>query len=78
MTQNKIGGIVQEKSETAKQEREVDELKIAYRDETGVVVVRDVNAFIFLEGKCYFETVDENYHSIDYCINVDQIFNIDK
>lgn len=28
MTQNKIGGIVQEKSETAKQEREVDELKI--------------------------------------------------
>ena len=28
MTQNKICGIVQEKSETAKQEREVDELKI--------------------------------------------------
>ena len=53
-------------------------MKIAYRDETGVVVVRDVNAFIFLEGKCYFETVDENYHSIDYCINVDQIFSIDK
>ena len=53
-------------------------MKIAYRDETGVVVVRDVNAFIFLEGKCYFETVDEKSNSIDYCINVDQIVQICK
>lgn len=53
-------------------------MKIAYRDETGVVVVRDVNAFIFLEGKCYFETVDEKLNSIDYCINVNQIVQICK
>lgn len=51
-------------------------MRIAYRDETGVVVVRDVNAFIFLEGKCYFETVDEKFNSIDYCINVNQIVQI--
>lgn len=53
-------------------------MKIAYRDETGVVIVSGVVAFIFLEGKCYFETVDEKFNSIDYCINVDQIFNINK
>ena len=53
-------------------------MKIAYRDETGVVVVRDVNTFIFLEGKCYFETVDEKFNSIDYCIDVNQIVEICK
>ena len=53
-------------------------MRIAYRDEIGVVVVKDVVTFIFLEGKCYFETVDEKLNSIDYCINVNQIFNINK
>lgn len=53
-------------------------MKIAYRDETGVVVVRDVNAFIFLEGKCYFETVNDDFTSKDYCINVNQIVQIIK
>lgn len=53
-------------------------MKIAYRDETGVVIVSKVITFIFLEGKCYFETVNEDYTSNDYCINVDQIVQICK
>lgn len=53
-------------------------MKIAYRDETGVVIVSEVSTFIFLEGKCYFETVNEDYTSNDYCINVDQIVQIIK
>lgn len=53
-------------------------MRIAYRDETGVVIVSEVSTFIFLEGKCYFETVDEKFNSIDYCINVNQIVQICK
>jgi hypothetical protein len=53
-------------------------MRIAYRDEIGLVIVKDINVFIFLEGKCYFETVNEDYTSNDYCINVDQIVQICK
>lgn len=53
-------------------------MKIVYRDEIGVVVINDISDCIFDEGKCYFETVDEKFNSIDYCINVDQIFDINK
>lgn len=53
-------------------------MKIAYRDETGVVIVSEVSTFIFLEGKCYFETVNDDFTSKDYCINVNQIVQICK
>lgn len=53
-------------------------MKIAYRDETGVVIVSEVSTFIFLEGKCYFETVNDDFTSKDYCINVNQIVQIIK
>ena len=53
-------------------------MRIAYRDETGIVIVRDVNTFIFLEGKCYFETVNDDFTSKDYCIDVNQIVEICK
>lgn len=53
-------------------------MKIAYRDEIGVVVINDISDCIFDEGKCYFETVDEKLNSIDYCINVNQIVQICK
>ena len=53
-------------------------MKIVYRDETGVVVVSEVNTVIFLEGKCYFETVNDDFTSKDYCIDVNQIVEICK
>lgn len=53
-------------------------MRIAYRDETGVVIVSEVSTFIFLEGKCYFETVNDDFTSKDYCINVNQIVQICK
>ena len=53
-------------------------MKIAYRDETGMVIVSGVSTFIFLEGKCYFETVNDDFTSKDYCIDVNQIVEICK
>ena len=53
-------------------------MKIAYRDETGIVIVSKVITFIFLEGKCYFETVNDDFTSKDYCIDVNQIVQITK
>lgn len=53
-------------------------MRIAYRDETGVVIVSEVSTFIFLEGKCYFETVNDDFTSKDYCIDVNQIVEICK
>lgn len=53
-------------------------MRIAYRDETGVVIVKDVVTFIFLEGKCYFEIVNDDFTSKDYCIDVNQIVQISK
>lgn len=53
-------------------------MRIVYGDETGVVIVSEVSTFIFLEGKCYFETVNDDFTSKDYCINVNQIVEICK
>lgn len=53
-------------------------MRIAYRDETGIVIVSEVSTFIFLEGKCYFETVNDDFTSKDYCIDVNQIVEICK
>lgn len=53
-------------------------MRIAYRDKTGVVIVSEVSTFIFLEGKCYFETVNDDFTNKDYCINVNQIVQIIK
>lgn len=53
-------------------------MEIGYRDETGVVIVSEVSTFIFLKGKCYFETVNDDFTSKDYCIDVNQIFEICK
>lgn len=53
-------------------------MRIAYRDETGVVIVSEVITFVFLEGKCYFETVNDDFTSNDYCIDVNQIVEICK